>query len=286
MEINRRDFIVKAAQLSGLALVSPLLGASRVAAGGDHELGMLIDVSKCVGCMWCYAACKHCNGLPETTQPDATDPPPLASDTWSSLYAVCKDDGWHFRKNACLHCIDAACVEVCPTGALKYHELGFVEYHREVCSGCGYCADVCPFGAPHLEKNTASGLGIMDKCTFCMGRVVEGLEPACAEACPHDAIIFGERAALIELGRQRVTELVAKNPEARLYGDTENGGLHVMFVLDHPPEDYGLPADPQIPAQVAIEKVLSSLGVAAFGVALLGFGVNYGIAKKRLNKGE
>jgi len=286
VEINRRDFIVKTVQLSSLALVSPLLRTIPVAAASNYELGMLIDVSKCVGCMWCYAACKHCNGLPETTRPDATDPPPLASDTWSSLYAVCLDDGWHFRKNACLHCVDAACVEVCPTGALRHHELGFVEYRRELCSGCGYCADVCPFEAPHLQKNTASGLGIMDKCTFCVERVVEGLEPACAEACPQNAIIFGERSDLIELGKQRVAELKTENPDASLYGDTENGGLHVMYVLNKPPADYGLPADPQVPTQVAIQKVLSSLGVATFGIALAGFGINYGIARKRLNGGE
>jgi len=229
MQLSRGDFLKTSAGMAGLILLQPP-GLKAVTKESLTQLGvaMLVDVSKCVGCWWCYAACKNYNKLPETIKPDLEQAPDLSPHIWTTLFTVRRGDNWDFRKQACMHCTDATCVEVCPTGALSYHELGFVQYERDKCCGCGYCAEFCPFGVPKLESGRITGVGVMDKCTFCIDRVTNGLEPACAEACPTGAIKFGNRPELLEEGKQRVAELSKTNPQARLYGEDELGGLHVL----------------------------------------------------------
>ena len=94
---------------------------------------MLIDVTKCVSCWWCYAACKEYNSLPETFRPDMTDPPALSPKVWTTLHTVKRGDAWFSRKTACNHCTDAACVQVCPTGVLTFGRFkwdGSIKYDR------------------------------------------------------------------------------------------------------------------------------------------------------------
>jgi len=304
MEISRKDFIKGAGLASGLLLLRPpsLVSAKT---SSESDVAMLVDVSKCVNCWWCYAACKNYNGLPETKKPDPEQPPELAPDIWTTLYTVKRDNKWVARKQACMHCTDAACVEVCPTGALSYNKLGFVEYDKQKCSGCGYCAEFCPFGVPQLESNKVTGAAVMDKCTFCIDRVTNGEQPACAEACPYGAIKFGKRSELLEEGKQRVAELNNKNSTkssniseqpnkdtkesvqstnadsgARLYGANELGGLHVMYVLDAPPNYYGLPADPQFPVAATVRDIFKWIGIGAAAAVVAGFGLNYLIARE------
>jgi len=181
---------------------------------------------------------------------------------------------------ACNHCSDAACVEVCPTGALSYNKLGFVQYDKDKCSGCGYCAEFCPFGVPQLEGNKVTGIAVANKCTFCIDRVTNGEQPACAEACPTGAIKFGKRSELLEEGQERVELLRKKNPGTMFYGDKQLGGLHVMYVLDDSPQVYGLPPDPELPAAATVRDVLKWVGVGAAAAAVLGFVLNYVIARE------
>jgi len=278
MELSRKDFLKASAGAAVLLMLQPpaLAEASQTQEG----IAMLVEVTKCVSCWWCYAACKNYNKLPETIKPDSEKPPPLSSDVWTTLKPVKKGGEWHSRKQACNHCTDAACVAVCPTGALSYNELGFVQYDKEKCSGCGYCAEFCPFGVPQLESNEVTGAAVMDKCTFCADRVTSGEQPACAAACPTGAIKFGKRSGLVKEGRERVEELRRTNPKAILYGDRELGGLHVMYVLDDLPEVYGLPANPEVPAMATVRDVLRWVGVGAAVAAIAGFGLNYIIARE------
>jgi formate dehydrogenase beta subunit len=282
MEIGRRDFLKVSSGAAGLALLHPLssLGKQAEASDNSSEIAMMVDVSKCVGCWWCYAACKQYNGLPEAPRPDPEHPPELAQDTWTTLYVP---DGERFRKRACNHCTDAACVDVCPTGALYHHEKGFVAYDSSKCSGCGYCAEACPFGIPQLAGNKVTGMSQMGKCTFCIDRVTEDQQPACAEACPNDAIKFGKRGDLLQECSDRVDSLKSSCKHAAVYGDEQLGGLHILYVLDDTPATYGLPEDPQVPIAVTIwQDVIKPVGWAAAALVVAGLGLNYIVARSRI----
>jgi formate dehydrogenase iron-sulfur subunit len=289
MEISRRNFLkvsAGAAGATGLALLhraEPVMARSNQTQAG---VAMLIDVNKCINCWWCYAACKNYNGLPETIKPDPADPPLLSPATWTSLYPVNKEDRWISRKIACNHCTEAACVQVCPTGALSYNEMGFVQYDREKCSGCGYCAEFCPFEIPKMDRNAVTGDAVMEKCTFCFDRVTNGEPPACAAACTTGAIQFGQRSELITAGEARLAEIRASNPDAVLYGVNDLCGLHVMYVLDDKPEVYGLPEEPVISGAVITRDVFRWFGLGSAIAAIAGFGLNYLISRKRMKKRE
>jgi formate dehydrogenase iron-sulfur subunit len=286
MEISRKDFLKGAAGATGLLLLQPPAMAMAKDSQTSAGVAMLIDVTKCVNCWWCYAACKEHNMLPETGKPDLSQPPELSSNVWTTLHPVKKGDAWVSRKKACNHCTNAACVEVCPTGALSYNQLGFVQYDQEKCSGCGYCAEFCPFGVPQMENNKVTGVAIMNKCTFCYDRVTNGEQPACAAACTAGAITYGQRADLITTAKERVAGLKQNGSNASLYGVDELDGLHVMYVLDDSPAVYGLPADPEVPASSIIRDVLRWVGSGLAIVAVAGFGLNYLAARLRMRRGE
>ena len=280
MELSRKDFLKASAGAAGLLLLQPPALALAKESQTQEGMAMLVDVTKCVSCWWCYAACKNYNRLPETIKPDPEKPPALSPTVWTTLKPIKKGDEWISRKQACNYCTDAACVEVCPTGALSYNKLGFVQYDKNKCSGCGYCAEFCPFGVPQLEGNKVTGIAVMDKCTFCQDRVANGEQPACAAACPTGAIKFGKRTELVQEGNERVAALRQANASAVLYGDKELGGLHVMYVLDDSPEVYGLPADPEVPAAAIVRDVFRWLGVGVAVAVVAGFGLNYIVARE------
>ena len=280
MELNRRGFLKASAGAAGILLLRQpgLVLADK--SQTQEDVAMLVDVTKCVSCWWFYAACKNYNQLPETITPDPGQPPALSPEVWTTLHPVKKGAEWISRKQACNHCTDAACVEVCPTGALSYNKLGFVQYDKEKCSGCGYCVEFCPFGVPQLQNSKLTGAAVMDKCTFCIDRVSNGEQPACAAACPTGAIKFGKRSDLVTDGQKRVATLRQANSKAVLYGDKELGGLHVMYVLDDSPEVYGLPIDPELPAAATVRNVLQWVGVGAAVAVVVGFGLNYVVARE------
>ena len=283
MDLSRRAFCKVCA---GFVALGPLgLSGAKVSASEtskQSDVAMLVDVTRCIGCWWCYAACKKYNNVPETIKPDPEQPPDLSPDTWTTLYPVKTGNTWSFRKHACMHCTDAACVRVCPTGALSYDESGFVKYERDKCSGCGYCREYCPFDVPRLETEAVSGVGLMSKCTFCMDRVKDGSQPACAEACPTGAIKFGNRQELLEEAKQRVAGLQETDEKVRLYGEHELGGLHVLYILDDAPEVYGLPENPGFPVLASVqENLFKPYAWAAWGLVALGLALNVMIARAR-----
>lgn len=280
MDISRKDFLKASVGATGLVLLNPQVQTFDKDIQTTEGKAMLIDITKCISCWWCYAACKSHNKLTETLKPDPEEPPPLSAEVWTTLKPVKIDSEWHSRKHACNHCTNAACVEVCPTGALSYNLMGFVQYEKEKCSGCGYCAEFCPFGVPQLHGNQLTGISIMDKCTFCIDRVSNGEQPACAAACTTGAITFGNRSDLVKEGREKVAALHQTNVRSVFYGDKELGGLHVMYVLDDSPEVYGLPTDPKIPDPILARDIFKWLGIGAVAAVIAGFGLNYLIARE------
>src|SRR6185437_15313735 len=152
---------------------------------------------------------------------------------------------WLMSSDVCKHCTSAACLDVCPTGALFRTEFGTVVVQADVCNGCGYCVPACPFGV--IDKREPDGR--VWNCTLCYDRLKDDMEPACAKACPTDSIQFGELDDLRERATARLEVLHhAGAASAQLFGaDPEDGvgGTGAFFLLLDEPEVYSLPPDPQ-----------------------------------------
>jgi formate dehydrogenase iron-sulfur subunit len=180
---------------------------------------------------------------------------------------------WLMSSDVCKHCTHAACLDVCPTGALFRTEFGTVVVQPDVCNGCGYCVPACPYGVIDQRK----GDGRVFKCTLCYDRLKVGEEPACAKACPTDSIQFGELDDLRERADRRVAELHAKGVDvARLYGhDPEDGvgGDGAFFLLLDEPEVYGLPPDPVVTTRdlASIWKHVGAAALTIVGAGLAAF---------------
>jgi formate dehydrogenase iron-sulfur subunit len=165
----------------------------------------------------------------------------------SGLHTYQQGDGirWLMASDVCKHCTHAACLEVCPTGALFRTEFGTVVVQEDVCNGCGYCVPACPFGV----LNQREGDGRVWKCTLCYDRLRDDKEPACAQACPTDSIQFGDLDELRGRAEQRLERLTAAGQDrAQLYlaGEDDGiGGAGAFFLLLDEPEVYGLPPEPE-----------------------------------------
>ena len=235
---------------------------------------MLIDVSKCMACRACQVACKQWNQLPaEKTHFTGSyqNPPNLSGKTWTLINFIEPEDGetrWLFRKQQCLHCTDASCVLVCPAGAAKRREDGIVVIDQKSCTGCKDCVESCPFNTPQYDPET----GTVRKCTFCLDRVENGLEPACAKACPTGAITFGEREEILQLAKKRQSVLTERNPAdaPRIYGEKELGGLGVLYLLPEKASVYGLLENPRLPTRNVVFKWI--VGIVPAAAVLLGIG--------------
>ena len=247
------------------------------------RVGFFTDTSVCIGCKACEVACKEWNHVPAETKgftgESYDNSGALGANRWRHVAFVeqrkplgvaeaapdslvqeaalqnlveqagieTSDDGalrWLMSSDVCKHCTRAACLDVCPTGALFRTEFDTVVVQEDVCNGCGYCVVACPFGV--LEQRR--GDGRVWKCTLCYDRLKDDLEPACAMACPTDSIQFGNLDELRARADERVRTLHARGVEAaQLYGrDPGDGvdGFGAFFLLLDDPEVYGLPPDP------------------------------------------
>ena len=169
----------------------------------------------------------------------------------------------------------AGCLDVCPTGALFRTEFGTVVVQQDICNGCGYCVSGCPYGV--IERRPGDGRA--QKCTLCYDRLHDGLEPACAKACPTDSIQFGELDELRERAATRVATLHERGEtSARLYGadpDDGVGGNGAFFLLLDEPEVYGLPPDPVVPTR-DMTRMWGFVGAAAVGFLTAAIGAFVG----------
>jgi formate dehydrogenase iron-sulfur subunit len=177
---------------------------------------------------------------------------------------------WLMMSDVCKHCANAPCHEACPTGAIIRTEFDTVYVQQDICNGCGYCVVACPFGVIVRDEE---GDHRAHKCTLCYDRMKDGLEPACAKACPTDSIQFGEVEQLKAHARERLGLLHERGvSEARLYGVDDNildGGLHSSFLLLDEPAVYNLPENPPRPANHVPPASLWAI-VAAMLLGLLG----------------
>jgi formate dehydrogenase iron-sulfur subunit len=192
-------------------------------------------------------------------------------------------DRWVFMSDVCKHCANAGCLDACPTGALIRTEFETVIVQPDVCNGCGYCVPSCPFGV--INRDPYDGRAA--KCTLCYDRLEDGMEPACAKACPTDAIQFGEYEELVDRAKGRVLALHERGVTgAYLYGagDAEGeelaGGLGAFFLLTEPPERYGLPAQAESPIQENMPAATAA-GLAAGALAAAATVASFVVAHRR-----
>lgn len=277
MILSRRDFIKLAIPAAGvLALSGSRVFATNAPVGSadGKKNAVLYDSSKCIGCRNCESACRMENNLHQ-----ASSPTELSPACWTFIQSQQDTSSNRLRlKRQCMHCIEASCVAVCPTGAAAHHGVSVV-IDQSWCIGCGYCEESCPFGVPHRE---AEG-GTVKKCTLCFQRTSQGLPPACVSMCKSGALTYGKRADILSAGATAVNTLVKSNyPEANLYGAAELGGLSVLYVLLNPPTTYGLPAQPQQATKNSVFHWLS--GSTAAGALVLPFWWFFQRSKKKSEK--
>jgi len=239
--------------------------------------GFFTDTTICIGCKACEVACKEWNQVPDKslgfTGTSYDNTASLGADTWRHVAFVEQPAtelaGFRFlmSSDVCKHCTSAACLEVCPTGAIFTTEFQTIGVQDDICNGCGYCVTACPFGV--IERRESDG-GAW-KCTLCYDRLRGAKQPACAQACPTDSIQFGPLDELRRRGARRLEDVAAAGVAgARLYGHDEDdgvGGSGAFFLLLDEPEVYGLPPDPVTPTR-HLWSMWRSAAVAAGGLAL------------------
>src|SRR5438552_3637414 len=244
------------------------------------EVVKLIDVSKCIGCKACEAACLEWNDLREEVgvnhgvydNPMDLTPNSLTVMRFTEwVNPETSNLEWLIRKDGCMHCEDPGCLKACPApGAIVQYSNGIVDFVHENCIGCGYCVTGCPFNIPRISKVDNKAY----KCTLCSDRLALGQEPACAKACPTQAIVFGTKDQMKDWADGRIKDLKSRGfKNAGLYDPPGVGGTHVMYVLHHAdqPELYaGLPRDPRISPVVQLwkgaTKYAGLTAMAAFAV--------------------
>src|SRR3970040_1545578 len=240
----------------------PILGEGRAVVtqattAAVEPMGFFTDTTVCIGCKACEVACKEWNQLPARGDGGAhlamsglsyDNTVRLDGTTWRHVTFIEQfpepyNGRWLMMSDVCKHCVQAPCLEVCPTGAIIRTEFDTVVIQSDTCNGCRMCISACPFGV--IDINPVSDTA--QKCTLCYDRLQVGLEPACAKACPTDSIQFGPIAELHEIAGQRLAKVRGDGlSAARLYGrDAESpgvGGLNAFFLIVGEPEKYGLPS--------------------------------------------
>ena len=188
---------------------------------------ILVDTTRCTGCEECVLACKEENDLgPDRLRRGQQAVDGLSATRFSTILRKPDD---HFVRQQCRHCLEPACVSACLVGAMQKTPEGPVIYDSELCMGCRYCLVACPYGIPRYQWDEAAPL--VRKCNLCYPRIQEGREPACVEACPEEALLFGEREDLLWEAHNRI----AQHPGRYLphvWGEKEVGGTSVLYLAD------------------------------------------------------
>src|ERR1700716_3179104 len=258
-----------------------------------EPMGFYTDTTVCIGCKACEVACKEWNQLPATNGGRAT----LSGDSYDNTrrldgihwrhvkfveqFAPDRRDGrWLMMSDVCKHCVQAGCLEVCPTGAIVRTEFDTVYIQQDVCNGCRYCVAGCPFGVISMNEQ-----GVAGKCTFCYDRLQAGLTPACAQACPTASIQFGPIDQLQQRADSRLQQLQQTgHADARLYGGDAHllGGLTSFSLIEDTPATFGLPEAPPLPSR----NLPASGGLGLVAAVLAGIASMLALRKRRMDAGE
>jgi formate dehydrogenase iron-sulfur subunit len=241
---------------------------------------ILTDTTKCIGCSECVLACKKVNHLKQDVPRRWDSDDGLSARNWTSV--IGRPDDRYVRKQ-CRHCLEPACVNACPVGAMHKTEIGAVVYDSSKCLGCRYCMMACPFGIPRYDWSRI--VPYVRKCILCYDRIERGGQPACTEACPTKATIFGDRDELLAEAHRRIAANPAKYVN-KVWGESEVGGTSVLYISDMDlsfltyGEEFGNQALPQT-TRVAMESV--PFAFVGMGAAMTGL---YWIIQRRMKLQE
>ena len=278
MGINRRAFLS-----TGLAAMLPPLLRAESRDDKISPAGCLADTTLCIGCRKCEEACNINNNLPHPDTPfsDRTvlfnkRRPDAGALTVVNRYAgnPSKDQkkiSNTFCKIQCMHCLNPACVSACVVGAMKQLTDGSVVYNKDICLGCRYCMIACPFEIPAYEYGDSITPRVK-KCIFCADLSKNrGANPACAAACPTEALVFGTREDLLKLARDRIKRRPDRYID-HIYGEMEAGGTSWLYLAGRPPEEIDLKPMPDKSPAVLTESIqhgifkFGILPIAAYGI--------------------
>lgn len=278
--ISRRRFL--AASVAGCAATT-LAGPRKALAAGTFSgypdgMGVLVDLTRCVGCRSCEAACNKEQNLPAPDRP--FDDMSVYDETFHNgtqkrrpdekAYTVVnrynpEDAAPVYRKVQCNHCNEPACLSSCFVNAYTKTEEGAVIYNGNVCVGCRTCMVACPFHVPAYSYSSAFD-PLIKKCIFCHEtRLKNGLPPACVDICPQEALTFGKRKDLIKIGHQRIETHPGRYVD-HLYGEKELGGTSWMYLSPVTFDQVGF--DPTPGNEPIISHVKEFLGTVPMVLAI------------------
>jgi len=279
MGLDRRRFLKWG--LGAAAAAAPKLVAQeaapkldRQAEAGEHA-GCLVDTTLCIGCRKCEEACNRRNQLPRPAVPftDTTvfrqerRPNDKAFTVVNEYVGAPSPDQstakQTYVKIQCLHCLTPSCVSACIVGAMVKADDGSVVYNPSICIGCRYCMVACPFQIPAYEYDAVLKPRVR-KCEFCADYTKgTGADPACAASCPTEALVFGTRASLLALAKDRI----GKRPDRYLdhiYGENEVGGTSWLYLTGRPTKEVGLL---EVPTYIPAHKTESiQHGIFRYGL--------------------
>jgi formate dehydrogenase iron-sulfur subunit len=285
MLLNRRALLTlglaatSGVAVSALAANEPEAKKEKPAASQDY-VGVLVDTTLCIGCRKCEEACNRRNHLPRTAESFA-DRDVLRAfrrPTENAFTVVNRFSGspspdqaglpYTHCKVQCMHCLYPSCVSACIVGALTKLSDGAVVYNPTICIGCRYCQVACPFEIPAYEFHVPLTPRVR-KCEFCADRAKgTGADPACAAACPTEALVFGRRADLVAMAKDRLK----RRPDRyvnHLYGETEVGGTSWLYLTGRPVREIGLLDLPETPPPQLTEAIQH--GIFKYGIIPVAF---------------
>jgi formate dehydrogenase iron-sulfur subunit len=271
--MKRRNFF----KLAGVAGMT-LKGKSALAQENPIQkefVGVLVDTTRCIGCRSCEVACAQAHDLPV---PDVKNDGALAnvrttSETqWMVVNRYETEKGEVFVKKQCMHCWQPGCTAACLTNAMYKTEEGPVIWRGRKCMGCRFCMISCPFDIPKFEYHSTNPK--IQKCNMCWDRLQEGKKPACVEACPTDALMFGGKRELMEIARVRVY----RHPQHyvhKIYGESEVGGTGWLYLSAVPFDQIGFRMDlGTTPYPEFTTDFLYAVPVVLFGLPAFLMGLN------------
>ena len=281
MDLNRRALLKLGLVTTGGVVCAPRpLRASPTSEPTALSMGVLVDTTLCIGCRKCEEACNRRNRLPRGVQ-SFSDRDVLRSfrrPTATAFTVVNRFPGSPsadqvgvaetYAKSQCMHCLYPSCVSACIVGALTKTPDGAVVYNSTICIGCRYCQVACPFEVPAYEFNEPLTPRVR-KCEFCVDRAKgTGANPACAASCPTEALVFGRRADVLAMAKDRL-KLRPDRYLNHVYGETEVGGTSWLYLTGRPVSEIGLLDLPDTPPPQLTEAIQH--GIFRYGAIPIAF---------------
>ena len=285
--MDRRCFLKTSGAIGATLACGSAAAATAEAKAVQEFVGVLVDTTRCIGCRACEVACGQANGMlvPDVEKDGALEKERTTTEKqWTVVNRYKTEKGDVFVKKQCMHCWQPACTAACLTNAMFKTREGPVIWNADKCMGCRYCMVSCPYNIPKFEYNEWNP--DIQKCTMCYGRLQEGKRPACVDACPADALMFGQKRDLMEIARVRIYNH-PRQYVRHIYGEQEVGGTGWLYLASVPFEQLGFPMHlGTTPYPEYTTEFLYSVPILDFGLPTLLIGLKLLVDQAGRNKHE